>query len=175
MRTLEGNLSRRRGPGLGGFTLAEALVASLVMAIVAASATLPLVAGEQQRQEADKLKYAVQIGQALMAEVLARPLATAAVADKVLGPSGLETSRKAYLNVDAFHGYQESDRVVKSYDGNAIADSSVSGFWRSVSVQFVTFSGQVVGDNYSLALVQVDVYHGSTRLVRFSRVVSVEE
>jgi len=150
-------------------------MASVVLAIVAASATLPVIAGVQNIQEAERLRHAVEIGQALMDEIRARPFGDVRVPDKTRGPSGLEISRLSFLNVDAFHGFSESDKVLRTYEGVSIAEETVNGFWRSVTADYVNFAGQYAGDTDAFVLVRVDVYHGTTLMASFSRLMSAEE
>src|SRR5262249_34664162 len=117
-----GAVARHRIRGVDGFTLVEALIASLVLAIVTAACALPLVAAAQQTQEADRLKYAVELGQALMDEIMARPVMDSRVNDTVPGPSEIETSRKAFLNVDAFNGFTEFGSAAPiDYEGAAMS------------------------------------------------------
>ena len=158
------------------FTLAEALMASVVLAIVAASCTLPLTAAAKQLADAEQLRYATELGQALIDEIAARPVTDARVADKVPGPSALETSRKAYLNTDAFNGFAESsDKVARDYEGTAIAGDTISGYWRTASVQYVSFAGQMTGDDNAFALVTVRVYFNTQQVATLTRLLSVEQ
>lgn len=150
-------------------------MASTVLAIVSASCMLPLVAAGRQAQEADRLKYAVEIGQALIEEITARPVVDSRVSDTVLGPSAMETSRKAYLNVDAFNGFTESGQPLQDYEGATMAGTALQGFWRTASTQYVTYSGQVSGDTSSFVLVTVNVYYGTRLMTTFSRLAAVEQ
>jgi prepilin-type N-terminal cleavage/methylation domain-containing protein len=160
--------------GRRGFTLAEVLLASTILAIVSAAATLPILAGEQYRQEADRLKHASELGRALMDEILARPVQSTQVPDTLLGPSAIETSREKFLNVDAFAGYSESDGVLRNHALGVINAADVSGMWRSVTVQYATYPGQMAGDTTGLLLVRVNVLKGNVTLASFSRLVARE-
>ena len=170
-----GATTRMMRRGRGGFTLAEALLASVVMATVATSCMLPLLASAQQVQESERIKYATELGQALMEEISARAVSDARVSGTVLGPGPGETSRKAYCNVDAFHGLSETtDGVLRDYEGAAVAGSALSGFTRSATVQYVNYAGQAVGDTGSFVLITVNVFHGSRPLATFTRLMTVE-
>lgn len=150
-------------------------MAALVLSIVASSVMLPLLAAASRNDEAVRLKYAVELAQALIDEIAARPLQDSRVSDTVLGPSASETSRKAYVNVDAFDGFSESsDKILRDYEGAAVAGDAMQGFWRTASVQYVTFSGQVAGDTSALALITVNVYAGTRLYTTLTRLVAVE-
>lgn len=160
--------------GLGGFTLAEALLASTALAITTSAVCLPLLAATENAQQAEQMKYATELGQSAMEEILARPLVDPRVADTTVGPSAAEPTRKAYVNVDAFSGLSESSQTPADYTGTTISAASVQGFWRSVTVQYVQFTGQPVTDTTGFARVTVNVYYQSTLLVTFTRLVAAE-
>jgi type II secretory pathway pseudopilin PulG len=159
------------------FTLAEALLAAVILAIVSATAALPFAAGIQQTNEAAKLEQAVELGQAMMEEVLARPFFEHDERTASPGPGAGETSRELFDNIDDFDGYAESDKVLRDFEDQVVADESLSGFWRSVSVDYVTLSGlgQAAGDTDSFVHVRVDVYYNNALLVTLDRIASRED
>jgi len=150
-------------------------LASVVLAIVAAACTLPMISAAQDASAADRLKYAVEFGQALMQEIVARPVADARVTDTVPGPSPIETSRKAYLNVDAFNGLTEFGAGLTDYEGATMAGATLQGFWRTASTQYVTYTGQVTGDTTSFVLITVQVYYGTRLMTTLTRLTAVEQ
>lgn len=174
MRTVQRRFARGGRQGLGGFTLAEALLASVVLAVVSAAASLPILAAAENAREAERLRYATEMGQALIDEILARPLVDTRVGDRTLGPSAAETSRKAYVNVDAFNGLTESSLKPADYTGAAVGDATVQGFWRAATVKYVSFAGQPAGDTAGFALIQVEVFYQTTLMVTFTRLVAAE-
>ncbi|HVP11574.1 MAG TPA: prepilin-type N-terminal cleavage/methylation domain-containing protein, partial [Phycisphaerae bacterium] len=155
-----------------GFSLAEALIATAVLAIVSASAALPFAAGIQQTNEAAKLEEAVALGQAMMEEILARPFFQPGNRVASPGPGTGETSRPLFDNIDAFDSYAESDHVAKNYQNVAITDASAAGFWRQVSVQYITLPtlSQAATDVNSLVHIQVQVYYNDALLVTLDRI-----
>ncbi len=158
-----------------GFTLVEALLASTVLAIVAVTAALPFTAGVQHAQEAGSLERAVELGEALMEEVLARPFVAADEGSTSPGPDGDDTSRDKYDNVDDFHGFSEPAGDLGNYAGEPLDSETVRDFRREVSVEYVRFPGQAADDVDSLAHVQVRVYYKSALLARLDRIVSRED
>jgi type II secretory pathway pseudopilin PulG len=161
----------------GGFTLAEALLATTVLAIVAATAALPFAAGIQQTQEAAKLEQAAALGQAMMEEVLARSFFEPD--DRVAAPGRDpgEESRPLFNNLDDFHGYAESGGVLRDFQNVAVSAPSAAGFWRDVSVQYVSLTalGQAASDVNSFVSIQVRVFYNSTLLVTLNRIASRED
>lgn len=152
-----------------GFTLAEALLASTVLAIVSATASLPFAAGVQQANEAAKLEQAVALGEGMMEEILARPFSDPQDPAASPGPEADETSRDEFDNIDDFHGYSESSGNLRNFKNAAILDASAEGFWRTVTVEYVTFPDQDPSDVDSLVHIQVLVYHDSALLVTLDR------
>ncbi|MFQ5429365.1 MAG: prepilin-type N-terminal cleavage/methylation domain-containing protein [Phycisphaerae bacterium] len=157
-----------------GFTLVEALLASTVLAIVAVSALLPFAAGIQQSKEATKLSQAVELGQALMEEVLARPFLASAESVPAMGPESGELTRTLFDSANDFQGYAESDGVLRDFNNVPLTDPSLAGFWRSVTLQYVTLPNQDPNDVNSLIHVQVNVYYDTALMVTLDRVVSRE-
>lgn len=168
----------RAGPARrGGFTLAEALLASTVLAIVSASAALPFAAGIQQTNEAARLERAIALGQALMEEILARPFFEVDERVASPGPGADETTKDLYNNLDDFDGYTEVGGTVLNFDGTPVTDDSLSGYTRQASVQYVSFAGlsQKATDVNSFVHIQVRVYHNGTLLVTLDRIASRED
>lgn len=163
--------ARRRG----GFTLVEALLASTVLAIVAASASLPFSAGVQQANEAAKLECMVALGQALMEEILTHPLLDPTNRVAVPGPESGETTRDKFDNIDDYHGYTEQITGLKDYKNQSITDPSLTGLWRDVSVQYVTFAGQQASDTNSYAKIIVRVWNGNTVMLTLTRLAARED
>src|SRR5262245_20359099 len=100
-----------------GISLAEALLASVILAIVGATATLPFVAGMQHIQEASKLDQAVSLGQALMEEVMARPFDIVNSTSSSTAPAAGTLDRSQYKTIKQFAGYSESDKKARDFQG----------------------------------------------------------
>lgn len=157
------------------FTLVEALLASTLLAIVAASATLPFSAGAQNTAEAQKMEQAVELGTSMMEEVLARSFFEPGQSSPTPGPEAGEDVRLQYDSIDDFAGYSESDKVIRNFKNAPVTDSSMTGFWRDVAVTYVSFPNQQPGDTNSIAHVRVRVYHENVLMVTLDRLVSRED
>lgn len=166
---------RPSGAPRSGFTLVEALMATTVLAIVAATAALPFAAGVQNAQAAAELEQAVELGEALMEEVLARPFFEVDIKQASPGPGAGEGSRELFNNIDDFHGYAEVAGDLRNFDNLPITDPALDGFHRSVSVQYVAFPGQAADDVNSFVHIQVQVYRDGALLVTLDRIASRED
>lgn len=161
--------ARRRG-----FTLAEALISAIILAIVSASATLPFIAGTQQIQASGRLEQATALGQALMEEILARPFLAPGDPDTTPGPEADESSRDEFKNKDDFDGLTESSGALKNFENALITDKDSSGLWRTATVHYVTFPDQAATDVNSFVHIQVKVYDGNDPIVTLDRIASRE-
>lgn len=157
------------------FTLAEALLASTILAIIATTATLPFSAGTQNAKEAQKLERAVELAEAMMEEILARPFFAPGQSVPTPGPDSGETVRIQYDSIDDFDGYSENDQVLRNYKGGAITDPDVQGFWRLVSVAYVSYPDQQPGDVNSIIHIRVKVFYKTALQVTLDRVVTRED
>lgn len=168
-----------RGMDRRGFTLAEALLASTILAIVSASAALPFAAGVQQAQEAARLTQAVALGQAMMEEVLARTFLDPDFSPSdsrayTPGPELDELSRDQFDNIDDFHGYSESGIGLRRYTNEVITDPDCAGFWRDVQVSYVSYAGQQTSDTNSFVNIRVRVWDGTAVAVTLNRIATRE-
>jgi prepilin-type N-terminal cleavage/methylation domain-containing protein len=166
----------RQSCGRGrGFTLVEALLATTVLAIVSASAALPFVAGVHQANEAARMEQAVALGQALMEEILTRPVLDPTGRGATPGPESGESARNLFDNIDDFNGYSEQATGLRDYKNVAITDSVLSGFWRDAAVQYVTFANQQTADTTGYAKITVRVWDGNANMVTLTRVAARED
>ena len=159
----------------GGFTLVEALLATMVLAIVSASAALPFVAGVHQAQEAARLEQAVALGQALMEEILTRPLLDPTGRGATPGPESGESARNLFDNIDDFHGFSEQATGLRDYKNTAITDAALADYWRDATVQYVTFANQQTTDTNSYAKIIVRVWDGTANVVTVARIAARED
>lgn len=153
-----------RQPARRGFTLVEALIASTILAIVAASISLPFVAVAQQMKAASEVETGVELGEELMEEILARPFYAPGETAPSPGPEAGETERRYYNAVDDFDGYTEykgADKTMhaEDYRGDAVTGEDMAGFWRRVRVEYIRLPDQAADDDdYSFARITVGVY-----------------
>ncbi|MFQ5422688.1 MAG: hypothetical protein ACE5F9_01780 [Phycisphaerae bacterium] len=166
---------RRSCAARPAFTLAEALLAATILAVVAASATLPFISGTQQMQASARLEQATALGQALMEEILARPFFAQTERLAAPGPGPGEKTRTLFKNIDDFHGLTESAANVRNYQNTLITDAGVSDLWRTASVQYVTFPDQDAADVDSFVHIHVTVFDGTDPIVTLDRIAARED
>ncbi len=164
------NRSRR------AFSLAEALLAATILAMVSTTAMWPFIAGVQQANEAARLEQAVALGQALMEEILARPFTDPNDKTNVLGPEPFEIQRFQYDNIDDFHGLNETVSGLKDFKNDAITANNLLGFRRTATVQYISFTGlgQQAADTNTFVRVEVCVYDNNVLMARLCRIATRE-
>lgn len=165
-------LSRRRA---GAFTLAEALLASVVLAIAVVGISQLTSASYQQSEALRQDTRAVSLARELMEEIAAKPFADPnAIAGEEfhLGPDTGETAgnRATYDNVDDYDGFADNTNqgVMKTASGQAINFVTTEYFSRSVKVEYRTAPAGPAG-NGDFALVTVTVTTAKGRTVQLSR------
>lgn len=159
-----------------GFTLVEALLASTILAIVAASVSLPFVAVAQQMNASAEIDTAVRLGEELMEEILARPFYAPGETEPLPGPEASEKARRYYNAVDDFKNYTEYKgsgvkRHVEDYSGAVITGGDLDGFWRQVNVVYVRMPEQAAdSSDYSFMRIRVRVHRDDRLLHNLIRI-----
>jgi prepilin-type N-terminal cleavage/methylation domain-containing protein len=185
-RDFPGFLRARRG-----FTLAESLIASVVLAVAVVGVSGAMMASYQQSDVSESDAIAVSLGKSLMEEIASRPLS---LPDATAGWPTV-TDRTAYDTINDFNGY--TDRVTASvsrtstlsagtFSGalpsvTAVTDGSTSlspaQYLRSVAVTYPTslFGKSVSGGDFAagdFALVKVTVTGSDGASLTLSRLIS---
>ena len=127
-----------------GFTLAEAMMAVVVLGIAASSLLLPFMSGAAVRAEGINRTLAARLASDLMEEILRRPFhdPNGSEYDYSPGPDAGGTGFSAYDNIYDFHGYTEAQGQVKDAAGVAFTDPRYSNFSRNVICEYVTVPPQ---------------------------------
>jgi Tfp pilus assembly protein PilV len=151
----------------GGFTLAEALLASAILAIGILSVTVPFASAARNERVDAQQTLGVALAQEMLEEVLSKPFA-ALDANNAAGPEAGET-RSTFNSLDDYDGYDESAGNVCNVCGNPCTDPLAADLSRTVSVEYVRVPGQASTDPYTFVLIQVTIRQGSREVVRLSR------
>lgn len=112
-------------------TLAESLLATILLATTVTVVVGAVLAGHQQTCEAGDTRRAVALVEAMMEEILALPYDDPDGASAP-GPEAGESSRAAFDNIDDYHGYSEAAGAVADAAGSpypaayAVYDRSVT-------------------------------------------------
>src|SRR5687768_11667687 len=121
--------ARRRG-----FTLAESLIASVVLAAAVVGIAGSLSASYQQSNVRGNLNTALILAQQLMEEIASRPIDPPSGTTDQPGWSGGQTDRTQYDTVDDYNGYTDVSSAIKSWDGSTIDLGDGDSFTRTVAV-----------------------------------------
>lgn len=123
-----------------GFTLAEAMMAVMVLGIAAASVLLPFMSGAAVRADGFNRTLAARLASDLMEQILRLPFHDPNDGTSyTLGPESGD-----YDNIDDYHGYTESQGQVKDVSGAVFTDSMYANFSRNVTCEYVYVPPQPV-------------------------------
>lgn len=160
---------RHRGTkSQGGFTLVEALAASVVLGLSVIALTQAVTAGQAQTHQALHSARAVALAEAMMEEVLSLPYRDpeGAVA---AGPDSGESARSLFDNMDDYHGLSEPLAGVRDLAGVSYGSEFVR-FARSVSCVYTTMSVPGLtsaGPGLSVRVTVSDDKQGNWTITRF--------
>lgn len=155
-----------------GFTLAESLLASAILAMAVTATTLPFTAGAGNEQHDARLSVAVSLAQEILEEILSRSFEDPQGASQ-LGPEVAENQadRTTLDNLDDYDGLVESSGNITDMAGVRMTDPIAEGLSRSVSAAYVYLSGQDVTLAPSFIRITVEVKYNGESLVKLVRLV----
>ena len=133
-----------------GFTLAEAMMAVVVLSIAAASVLLPFLSGAVVRAEGINRTLAARLASDLMEEIVNTPF------DQI---------------VDSYDGYSEPQGQVKDAAGAVFVDPLYARFSRAVSCQYVYVSQESGAENPKFIRVTVQMYYDGKQIATIHRLV----
>ncbi|HYE21181.1 MAG TPA: hypothetical protein VEA69_22230 [Tepidisphaeraceae bacterium] len=131
--------SRRRAPvrpRRPGFSIAESLTASVVLAIAVIGIAGPLTAASIQAEQSRETATATVLARQLMEEIASKPLLDNAGTTYTRGPDAGEASRALYDSANDYHGYTDASATLTAADGTRVAVPT--GYTRTVSVEYRT-------------------------------------
>jgi len=150
-----------------GFTLAEGLLAVVVLAVAVGGIMGPISASYQQTRTVSQTTTAVSMAQQLLDEILAKPFADPTDSSTTLGPEADEPNRASFDNMDDYHGYHDTtdpaqSDAMKTSSGQAITWNSTDIYSRSVQMEYrTTPSGAATtSGDYLMITVTVTMPHG---------------
>jgi type II secretory pathway pseudopilin PulG len=130
--------SFRNSPPRNGFTIAEAMVATVIVGVMAVTAMTTVAASVRYQARTADRAVGAMLAQALMSEILAQAYQDPVYPTTVLGPDPGEstTARTKWNDIDDYNGWSESP--LQNQDGSIIPNTS--GWTRSVTVAWVNSS-----------------------------------
>lgn len=155
-----------------GFTLAEVLIASAMLAFIASAIMVPFAAGIQNDRFCGVHTEAIALGQDLMEDILALPFYDPDTPENLTpGPDGGEFTRATFDNVDDYDGYSESDGVITLALTGIEPDDVTDGLWREVTATYIHLPGQDAGNPANACRVTVTVYYNSEEVTSMTRLI----
>ena len=157
-----------------GFTLAEAMIATVVLGIAAAGVLLPFTSGAAVRAEGTRRTLAAKLAGDLMEEIVSRPFhdPDGTSYDYNPGPEAGENTFSDFDNVDDFDGYTESQGQVKDASGIVFTDLNYAGFSRDVICEYVYMPQENGDGDLKFIRIIVRVYYRGGEIATISRLVS---
>ena len=153
------------------FTLIEALLTAVVLAMAVTAILMPFNAGAQNEASDARRTLAVSLAQEMMEEILAKPFEDPQGHAFSPGPDGDERSRASFDNVDDYHNYNEPAGQIRSFDGAVIDEPAAVNLSRHVTATYVYVNGQDVSADPSFIRVVVEVRHRGVPIVTLTRLV----
>jgi Tfp pilus assembly protein PilV len=152
-------LDRARGiAARGGYTLAESLIASVVLAIAIVAISGTLAASYQQNSARTNTTTALTLAQQLMEEIAAKPISLPAGQTNKPGWAQGQTDRRYYDTIDDYNGYADFSGAIQSADGGTVNLSDDDGsYQRSVKVQSGAVPAGLTGPPEDFVMVTVTV------------------
>lgn len=133
-----------------GFSLAEAMMATVVLGIAAAGVLLPFTSGASVRAEGMRRTLAAKLAGDLMEEIINTPF------DQILA---------------GYDGYAELQGQVKDVSGAAFTDSNYTNFSRDVSCEYVRVPQESETGELKFVRVTVRVYYSGKQIAIINRLV----
>jgi len=165
-------MSDRPGQARRGFTLAEALLASVLLAASIFAVTVPFASAARNQQIEARRAMACGLAEALMEEILAHRFSdeTEDYAFHV-GPDPGESSRALFDNIDDYDGYGEKPGGIVNVAGEVIDDPAAFGLSRHVTAKYVYVTGQDKSQQPSFIRITVEVRYDGQPVVSLTRLV----
>ena len=141
---------QRRRRGNGGFTLAEATVAMVLLGIAAAGVLLPYASGASVQAEGGHRTLGAVLANALIEQINAT----------------------AYESIVATYNYTEAQGQLKDASGTTLTDAMYANFSREVTSQYVRVPQQSDALATTFILATVNVFYQGRSVATINRLIS---
>lgn len=153
-----------------GFTLAEAMLAAVILTLAVTAMTMPFTAAAANEAVETRRTLASALAQELMEEILTKPFADPQGGMGV-GPEVGESPRGGFDNVDDYGGYSEPAGEIVGATGQVVSDPVSQEFSRDTEAVYVYVSGQDTNDPPTFIRVTVTVKYRDSTVARLTRLV----
>ena len=152
------------------FSVIEALMASVVLAIAVVGVAGPLAASGEQAQMVRERGAALTLARQLLEEIASKPLCDGGTTCR-LGPetSTGETSRDKFDSADDYHGYTDKTDHLSTLAGQTVFFAAGKAYTRAVTVEYrATLAGNATTSG-DFGLVTVNVTTPQNQTITISR------
>lgn len=156
-----------------GFGIAEAMMASTVLAIAVVGIAGPLGAASEQANILQERGTALVLARELLEEIAAKPLCDGGTTCH-LGPETGETSRAKYDSADDYHLYHDTTSALKNLSGQSVGFDPNAIYSRDVTVEYRTSASGVSASSGDYGLVTVSVTTPHKQVVKLARLLCKE-
>jgi hypothetical protein len=163
--------SRRPLGSRRGFSVAEAMMASTLLAIAVVGIAGPLGAASEQSRMGAERGAALILARELMEEIVAKPLCDGG-ATCHLGPESGESARSKFDSADDYHLYHDTTKELKDLSGQELAFSTDSVYERDVTVEYRTSPGGSATTSGDYAVVSVNITTPHKQVVQIWRLLT---
>ena len=155
-----------------GFTLAESLVASVVLAIAVVAVSGTLSATYQSMASSAGTSEAVAMARQLIEEIAAKPFAVPAGETDNPGFLSGALNRTTYDSVSDYNGFTDTSNTIKKLDGASVSAGSGGVYTRSVAITSGVRPTGHTAPVADFALVTVTVTKPSGEPIKVSQLVT---
>jgi hypothetical protein len=157
-------IKRRRS----GFSVAEGLMASTLLAIAVVGIAGPLGASSEQTKVLQERGTALILARELMEEIASKPLCDGGTTCH-LSPEAGETDRSKYDSADDYHLYHDTTAALNNLAGQRVNFDADAVFARDVAVEYRPTPSGAASSSGNFGLVCVSVTTPHKQVVTISR------
>jgi Tfp pilus assembly major pilin PilA len=158
----------RRAPR-AGYTLAESLIASVVLAAAVVGIAGTLAASYKQSAVRGNVTTGLVLAQQLMEEIASKPMELAAGQTNKPGWASGQTDRRQYDTIDDYNGYADTSGSIQTKSGTNVDLGDGDSYTRSVSVQTSARPTGMTGPVADFLLVTVTVQMPRSQSINVSQ------
>ncbi len=151
-----------------GFTLVEALLASVILAMAITAVTAPFTAAARNERADGRRTVAVCLANEIMEEIISKPFDDPD-GKSAVGPESGESTRSEFDNIDDYHRYEEKAGAIVDGTGTLAGDPLAGDLSRHVTTTYIYVSGQDMSDSPDFVRVEVTVRRKGLPLVTLTR------
>lgn len=157
-----------------GFSLAEAVLAMVILGIASTAVLLPFTGGIAVQAEGTRRTLGAKLASDLIEQVVLKPFhdPDGSAFYYNLGPDAGESTVADFDNIDDFHGYAEAAGQVTDTSFAVFSESRYANFSRSVSCAYVAVPPQDGAYTPNFIRVTVRVYYDGSEVATLERLVS---